>query len=76
MCFWYLDLSLYKKVMVGKGGDLGCLKIHCGECSHLLLHSTLGFESGIGPFQLLGVVVGEVEVVDNKLGGRVVVCKL
>ena len=61
MCCWYLDLSLYKKVMEGKGGGLGCLKMHCGECSHLLLHSTL---------------VGVVDVVDNKLGWRGVACKV
>ena len=37
MCWWYLDLSLNKNVMEGRGADLGCLMTHCVECSHLLL---------------------------------------
>ena len=69
-----MDFSLYKKVMEGKGGGLGCLKVHCVECSHLvlLLHCAYcGVESGIpfhgwewldtGDCKLLRVVVKKVK---------------
>ena len=28
---------MYKNVMEGRGGGLGCLIVHCVGCSHLLL---------------------------------------
>ena len=37
MCWWYLDLSLNKNVMEGRGADLGCLMTHGVECLHIML---------------------------------------
>ena len=65
---------MYKNVIEGRGGSLGCLFTHCVECAHCLLHCLCkGEERGVlfhGWIRLTRDACSLLGVVMNKGGFR------